>query len=155
MAARSQAIGSISAKIGCAAKAFTEGVKRAEIDGGRRARVPAEAAAKMKVPERENRELRQREDDQAAVRRLRKRTRSRNASPFSRTICKKDRVGAGDIPIREAHGSLVARGVFAHAAATLPEKRNRLQTLVAPKMDGGFAAPTGAREWRTRQDSNL
>ena len=56
---RWQAIVSISAKIGCAAQTLNEWVKRAEIDGGRRAGVPAEMAEKMKALERENRELRQ------------------------------------------------------------------------------------------------
>jgi len=56
---RWQAIVSMSAKIGCAAQTLNEWVKRAEMDGGRRAGVPAEMAEKMKALERENRELRQ------------------------------------------------------------------------------------------------
>ncbi len=53
------AILSISAKIGCAPQTLNEWIKRAEIDSGQRAGIPAEAAEKMKVLERENRELRQ------------------------------------------------------------------------------------------------
>ena len=56
---RWQAILSISAKIGCAAQTLNEWIRRAEIDGGRRAGVPAEMSEKMKALERENRELRQ------------------------------------------------------------------------------------------------
>jgi len=56
---RWQAIVSISAKIGCAAQTLNEWVKRAEINGGRRGRVPAEMSERMKALERENRELRQ------------------------------------------------------------------------------------------------
>ena len=56
---RWQAIVSISAKIGCAAQTLNEWVKRAEIDVGRRAGVPAEMAEKLNALERENRELRQ------------------------------------------------------------------------------------------------
>ena len=53
------AIMAIAPKIGCAAQTLNEWVKRAEIDGGRRAGVPAEMAEKLKALERENRELRQ------------------------------------------------------------------------------------------------
>lgn len=53
------AIVAIAPKIGCAAQTLNEWVKRAEIEGGRRAGVPAEMAEKMKALERENRELRQ------------------------------------------------------------------------------------------------
>ena len=53
------AILSISAKIGCAPQTLNEWIKRAEIDSGQRAGIPAEMAEKMKALERENRELRQ------------------------------------------------------------------------------------------------
>jgi transposase-like protein len=53
------AICSIAAKIGCTAHTLNEWVKKAEIDTGERAGVPAETAEKMKVLERENREHRQ------------------------------------------------------------------------------------------------
>lgn len=53
---------SIAAKIGCTAQTLHEWVKKAEIDGGRRAGIPAEMADKMKALERENRELRQAND---------------------------------------------------------------------------------------------
>ncbi|SLN72258.1 hypothetical protein LOS8367_03691 [Limimaricola soesokkakensis] len=56
------AIPSISAKIGCAPQTLNEWIKRAEIDSGQRAGIPAEMAEKMKVLERENRELRQAND---------------------------------------------------------------------------------------------
>lgn len=50
---------SISAKIGCAPQTLNEWIKRAEIDSGQRAGIPAEMAEKIKALERENRELRQ------------------------------------------------------------------------------------------------
>jgi len=50
---------SISAKIGCVAQTLNEWVKRAEVDGGRRAGISTDTAEKMKALERENRELRQ------------------------------------------------------------------------------------------------
>ena len=53
------AIVSISGKIGCTAQTLNEWVKKAEIDGGKRAGVPIEVAEKLKALERENRELRQ------------------------------------------------------------------------------------------------
>ena len=53
------AIESVAAKIGCAAQTLNEWVKKAEVDGGRRAGVPTEVAEKLKALERENRELRQ------------------------------------------------------------------------------------------------
>jgi transposase-like protein len=53
------AIVSIAAKIGCAAQTLNEWVKKAEVDGGRRAGVPTEVAERLKALERENRELRQ------------------------------------------------------------------------------------------------
>ena len=56
---RWQAILSISAKIGCSGQTLNEWVKKAEIDSGRRAGIPAEMAERMKALERENRELRQ------------------------------------------------------------------------------------------------
>ena len=58
-ASRWGAVVSISAKIGCAAQTLHEWVKKAEVDGGKRAGVPTEVAAKVKALEREVRELRQ------------------------------------------------------------------------------------------------
>ncbi len=56
---RWSAIVSISVKIGCVAQTLNEWVKKAEVDGGRRAGVSTETAEKIKALERENRELRQ------------------------------------------------------------------------------------------------
>jgi transposase-like protein len=53
------AIMSISSKIGCAGQTLNEWVKKTEIDAGKRTGVPADMAEKMKVLERENRELSQ------------------------------------------------------------------------------------------------
>jgi len=53
------ACSSIAAKIGCNAATLHEWVKRREIDQGTRAGVPTDLAEKMRVLERENRELRQ------------------------------------------------------------------------------------------------
>ena len=53
------AIMSIAAKIGCTAQTLNEWVKRAEVNAGKRAGVPAETAERMKALEREVRELRQ------------------------------------------------------------------------------------------------
>jgi len=53
------AVVSIAEKIGCSAQTLNEWVKKAEIDGGKRAGVPIEVAEKLKALERENRELRQ------------------------------------------------------------------------------------------------
>jgi len=53
------AIMSIAAKIGCTGQTLNEWVKKAEVDAGKRAGVPADMAAKLKALERENRELRQ------------------------------------------------------------------------------------------------
>lgn len=53
------AILSISSKIGCAPQTLNEWVKKAEVDGGRRAGLPTERAERLKALERENRELRQ------------------------------------------------------------------------------------------------
>ena len=50
---------SISAKIGCSAHTLLDWVKRAEVDSGKRAGVPSDVAEKLKMLERENRELRQ------------------------------------------------------------------------------------------------
>ena len=58
-ASRWQAVMSISAKIGCTPQTLNDGVKKVEVDSGRRAGVPTEMAEKMKALERENRELRQ------------------------------------------------------------------------------------------------
>ena len=49
---RWQAIMSISAKIGCSAHTLNEWVKKAEVDGGKRAGVPTDVADKMKALER-------------------------------------------------------------------------------------------------------
>ena len=53
------AVVSIAEKIGCSAQTLNEWMKKAEIDGGKRAGVPNEVAEKLKALERENRELRQ------------------------------------------------------------------------------------------------
>ena len=65
---RWQAVMSIAAKIGCAPKTLNDWVNRAEVDGGRRPGVSSEMAERMKALERENRELRQGEEDQETVR---------------------------------------------------------------------------------------
>jgi transposase-like protein len=49
---------SASQKIGCSAHTLNDWVKKAEVDGSRRAGVPSEVAEKLKALERENRELR-------------------------------------------------------------------------------------------------
>jgi len=53
------AVVSIAAKIGCSAQTLNAWVKKAEVDGGRRAGMPSDIAEKLKALERENRELRQ------------------------------------------------------------------------------------------------
>jgi len=53
------AVVSIAEKIGCSAQTLNEWVKKAAIDGGKRAGVPTEVVEKLKALERENRELRQ------------------------------------------------------------------------------------------------
>jgi transposase-like protein len=53
------AIMSIAPKIGCAPQTLNEWVKKAEVDGGKRAGIPTEMAERLKALERENRELRQ------------------------------------------------------------------------------------------------
>ena len=50
---------SISSKIGCAPQTLNEWVKKAEVDGGRRAGMPTQITERLKALERENRELRQ------------------------------------------------------------------------------------------------
>lgn len=50
---------SIADKIGCTAQTLNEWVKKTEVDAGKRAGVPTDVAEKLKVLERENRELRQ------------------------------------------------------------------------------------------------
>ena len=53
------AITSVAAKIGCTAQTLSEWIKRTEVDAGRRAGLPTDAAARLRALERENRELRQ------------------------------------------------------------------------------------------------
>jgi len=53
------AVVSVASKIGCTPQTLNEWIKKTEIDGGRRAGVPTDMAAKLKALERENRELRQ------------------------------------------------------------------------------------------------
>ncbi|MDO9439776.1 MAG: IS3 family transposase [Beijerinckiaceae bacterium] len=53
------AIMSIAGKIGCTAQTLNEWVKKAEFDSGRKPGLTTDMAAKLKVLERENRELRQ------------------------------------------------------------------------------------------------
>lgn len=53
------AVVSIAAKIGCAGQTLHEWVKKAEVNSGMRTGVPSDVADRMKVLERENRELRQ------------------------------------------------------------------------------------------------
>lgn len=53
---RWQAVMSISAKIGCSAHTLNQWVKKAEVDSGKRAGIPADVAERLKVLERENRE---------------------------------------------------------------------------------------------------
>jgi transposase-like protein len=53
------AISSIAGKIGCTGQTLNEWVKKAEVDAGKRAGVPADMATRLKALERENRELRQ------------------------------------------------------------------------------------------------
>ena len=58
-ASRWAAVGSIAEKIGCAAQTLHEWVKKAEVDTGKRAGTSTDVAEKLKMLERENRELRQ------------------------------------------------------------------------------------------------
>src|SRR5690554_1828121 len=51
------AVVSVSQKIGCSAHTLNDWVKKAEVDGGRRAGVASEVAEKVKALEREDREL--------------------------------------------------------------------------------------------------
>ena len=53
------AVLSIAEKIGCVPQTLHEWLKKAEVDGGKRAGVPSDVADRMKALERENRELRQ------------------------------------------------------------------------------------------------
>jgi len=53
------AIVSISEKIGCVPQTLHEWVKKTEVDSEKRAGVPTEMADRLKALERENRELRQ------------------------------------------------------------------------------------------------
>ena len=52
-------VSSIAAMIGCAAHTLHEWVKKAEIDSGQKPGLTTDIAARVKAPERENRELRQ------------------------------------------------------------------------------------------------
>lgn len=56
---RWQAMVSIAAKIGGAARSLDEWLKKAEVDAGKRAGVTTDMSAKLNALERENRELRQ------------------------------------------------------------------------------------------------
>jgi transposase-like protein len=53
------AIVSIAAKIGCTAQTLNEWVKKTEVDSGRKPGLTTDERERMKVLERENRELRQ------------------------------------------------------------------------------------------------
>ena len=53
------ALVSVAEKIGCSAHTLHEWVKKSEIEGGKRAGIPAETADRLKELEREVRELRQ------------------------------------------------------------------------------------------------
>ena len=64
---RRQAILSVAPRIGCSAQTLNEWIKKTETDNGRPAGVPSDMAAKTKALERENRELRQGEEDQEPV----------------------------------------------------------------------------------------
>jgi transposase len=56
---RWQAVMLMSAKIGCAPQTLNERTKRAEVDSGKRAGIPADMAKTTKALEREGRELKQ------------------------------------------------------------------------------------------------
>ena len=58
-ASRWECVRSIASKIGCSAHTLFDWVKKAEIDSGTRAGIPADVAEKLKAQEREIRELRQ------------------------------------------------------------------------------------------------
>ena len=49
------AIGSVAGKIGCTSETLRSWVRRAEVDGGRRAGVTSDERARLKELERENR----------------------------------------------------------------------------------------------------
>jgi transposase-like protein len=53
------AVSSIAGKIGCSPATLHEWANKTEVDSGKRAGLPRDAAEKMKTLERENRELRQ------------------------------------------------------------------------------------------------
>ena len=65
---RWQAVLSIAAKIGCAPQTLHDWINKAEVDSGKRAGVSSEMAEKITALERENRKLRQGEEDQKTVR---------------------------------------------------------------------------------------
>ena len=58
-ASRWAAIVSIAAKIGCTPQTLNEWTRKAEVDSGKRSGVPSDMVDRLKVLERENRELRQ------------------------------------------------------------------------------------------------
>jgi transposase-like protein len=58
-ASRWATVTSVASKIGCTAWTLLEWVKRADVDAGKWAGVPTDTAARLKALERENRELRQ------------------------------------------------------------------------------------------------
>ena len=64
------AVSSIAGKIGCTAQTLNEWVKRFERDSGVRAGVPSEVAERLKALERENRDLRQVNENPAQGERL-------------------------------------------------------------------------------------
>ena len=68
------AVSSIAAKIGCTAQSLNEWVKKAEVDSGVRAGVPAEMAERLKALERENRRLQRECDRQQALVRMAERS---------------------------------------------------------------------------------
>ncbi len=61
---RWQAVLSISAKIGCAPQTLNDWVNKAKVNNGKRPGVSSEMAEPMKALERENRELRQANENQ-------------------------------------------------------------------------------------------
>jgi transposase len=58
----------VCTKIGCARQTLNAWIKRSEVDSGTRAGIPSDLAEKTKALQRENRELRQGEEDQKTIR---------------------------------------------------------------------------------------